>query len=40
MGCPVRLRFSRGKLAGRDISENKAWYKRDPPALKLIAVEE
>ena len=38
MGCPVRLGLNRGKLAGRDIGENKAWYKRVPPDLKMIAV--
>ena len=30
-GCPLWLRLNRGKLAGRDIGENKAQYKRDPP---------
>ena len=38
LGCPVRLSLNRGKLAGRDIGENKAWYKRVPPVLKMIAV--
>ena len=38
MGCPVRLGLNQGKLAGSDIGENKAWYKRVPPDLKMIAV--
>lgn len=38
LDCPVRLGLNRGKLADRDIGENKAWYKRVPPDLKMIAV--
>ena len=38
LDCPVRLGLNRGKLADRDIGENKARYKRVPPDLRMIAV--